>query len=273
MADAAETQVIIARAGFWRRLGALIVDLLVVTLPLQALVIVLFAQTNGVVQGTFGIVLKSCQPLAELPIGLDPPPPEGFNSIVDCRTSFFGLDMARVLVVSKVTQDGAVTTSIFQSYAIGADGHPTEAYSTDWIAILLFFAYLISMEHRSGATLGKRMLGIRTFDTAGKLTLGFRTFDAAFLSRAGIPLRKAVLRQLAIVIGSGPLIAGGIVAVAVMSFGGVDPAAIFSSGVYVPYMILAAAINVVWFVWIAVSVSRKRDPIYDRLVGTAVLRT
>ena len=249
------TEFILRRTFSWS--GA---DMLVVSLPLQIIVIVLFAQTNGAIQGSFGIMGRTCAPIAQLPVSLDPSPPEGFNSIVECRISFLGFNMARTLTVSKVTQQGSVTTSVFESYSLGVDGRPMDAFSTDWIAILVFFAYLISMEYRSGATVGKRLVGIRTVDTS-------------FPSRLGVPLRKAVLRPLAMQLGIVPIPGGLIVAFLLAQFRGIDPAEILSSRVYLSFLAIAAAIYFAWIVWIIVSVSRKRDPIYDRLAHTAVLRT
>jgi hypothetical protein len=49
------------RAGFWRRVLAFVIDMAVVLIPLQVVVAVLFAQTNGAVQGSYGLVFNSCQ--------------------------------------------------------------------------------------------------------------------------------------------------------------------------------------------------------------------
>ncbi|MBA8902163.1 RDD family protein [Phyllobacterium sp. P30BS-XVII] len=55
------------RAGFWRRVWALFFDSVIVFLPLQILVIVLYAQTNGAIQGTFGFTTSICQDVSVLP--------------------------------------------------------------------------------------------------------------------------------------------------------------------------------------------------------------
>lgn len=250
----------VRRAGFWRRLLALTVDGLIVLVPLQVLVIVLFAQTSGAVQGSFGFNTTNCFSIEQLPDRLDPAPPVGFNSITECRTSFMGYDMARGLRVAKSTQDGSLTTSVFSDYTLGADGQPNQAFATDWIAILILFAYLILMEYRSGATVGKRLLGIRTIDVDSP-------------SQGGIPFRKAFLRQLAMLIGLIPLALVLIVGLALIYFYDTDLANVLSGETLIVAMAIAGIIDVIWIVWIIISVTGKRDPIYDRMAGTAVIRT
>ncbi|PSH69733.1 hypothetical protein CU102_05520 [Phyllobacterium brassicacearum] len=237
------------RAGFWRRVLAFLIDATIVLIPLQVLVAVLFAQTNGTVQGSFGFTTTYCVALGEIPANLEPAPPAGFNSAAECRISFIGFfDTARTLSVAKVTEDGSVTTSISTDYTLGTDGQPNQAFTTDWIALLLLLAYLVVMEYRFGRTFGKQMLGIRTIDTD----------DPA---QTGIPLKKAFFRQLAMWIGATP-------ALLLLSYLTVAP--YLTSGV-VAAMILTWLIGMVWLIWIIVSVSKKQDPIYDRLVGTAVV--
>jgi uncharacterized RDD family membrane protein YckC len=260
--DNAATQVgfweTVQRAGFWRRVLALFIDIIVVSLPLQILLIVLFAQTNGAVQGSFGINSTSCVSIGELPTGFEPPPPPGFNSIVECQTSLLGFDTSHSLRVAEVNQDGSVTTSIYRDYTLGADGRPNRAFTTDWIAILLLFAYLIFMDSRLGRTLGKRALNIRTID-----------IDAQ--ASTGIPLRKAFLRQLAMLIGMIPMI----IIASVMFFkylAGADLTSLTNRSLF-SLMIFGGLIEAVWLLWIVISVANKQDPIYDRLAGTAVVRT
>lgn len=131
MADNSAVESILSRAGFWRRAVAFFVDALVVALPMQVLVIALFAMTDGNVQSRFGIYGTACTALPALPIVPTPPPPADYNSIVECRFTLAGFDMARTLTVSKVTLDGGFTTSISHSYYLGADGKQRDAWSID----------------------------------------------------------------------------------------------------------------------------------------------
>jgi uncharacterized RDD family membrane protein YckC len=246
-----------ARAGFWRRFLALLIDMAVVLVPLQVLVAILFAQTNGTVQGSYGITYTRCAE-AVIPEGLvlQPPPPAGADSAMVCSVYFLGFETARTLTVSKTTQDGNVTTSVFQAYSLSADGFPRDdVFQTDWLAVLLLLAYLVTLECRTGITVGKRILGIRVFDTDD-------------LDRIGLPLRKAILRQLAMWLGSAPMLLVAIAGALSSSEAGFANPGLFLTGIGV-----TGIAGFAWLIWILVSVSNKRDPIYDRLVGTSVFRT
>jgi len=242
------------RAGFWRRVGALVIDSIIIFLPLQILVAILFAQTNGNIQGGF-FVSTECHSVSAFPEGLQPPPPADANFANQCKSSFFGFPTAHVLVVSAVTQTGNMTTSRSFNYPLDASGKPTNAFDMGWVAILVLVLYLIAMEWRSGATVGKRLLKMRAFE-AGNTT------------GVGIPLSKAVIRNLAMWIGIIP----ALLVMAKILFFTADPlTAMTGSGFWLAFAV-AFAIEVAWLVWIIVSVSRKSDPIYDRLAGTSLVR-
>lgn len=246
------------RAGFWRRLGALLCDAALVLIPLQIIVAILFAQTNGAVQGNFGFQTTFCSSLDKVPDGLQPAPPEGYNSIQDCRLSLFGLATGRQLVVAKVTQTGNSRTAISRNYFLDANGSPKErAFDVTWVAILSLLAYMVCMEWRSGETLGKRAAGIRVLDARNP-------------EGRGIPLGRALLRQVAIYAGLLPLVILEIGTVIFVS----DVAqleALVASQSYILLMVVAGLFGLAWTVWIVVSLARKHDPIYDRLAKTAVV--
>lgn len=245
-----------ARAGFWRRVGALLVDAIIILLPLQILTAVLFAQTHGTVQGNFGITTRICATVDHLPEGLQPPPPASTNSITECRSSLFGFETSRALSVGTVVEEGNTTTGRFLTYALDADGKPTSPFDMTWVAMLALLIYLVLIEWRRGATVGKRILGMRTIDTAAP-------------SQIGIPLRKAITRQLAMWIGTIPAF---LVMIKIL-FLSDDPLNAMSGDAFWLAFIVAFTIEIAWFIWIIVSVSKKRDPIYDRIAGTSVLRT
>lgn len=244
------------RAGFWRRVGALLIDSIIILLPLQILVAILFAQTNGAVQSNFGITTRICATIDHLPEGLQPPPPASINSITECRGSLFGFETSRTLSVGTVVEQGNTTTGRFLTYALDADGNPTSPFDMTWVAMLALLVYVISMEWRRGATVGKRLLGMRTVDTAAP-------------SQIGIPLRKAITRQLAMWIGTIPAF---LVMIKVLFLSDDPLNAMSGSGFWLAFAV-ALLIEIAWFIWIIVSVSKKRDPIYDRIAGTSVLRT
>jgi uncharacterized RDD family membrane protein YckC len=246
------------RAGFWRRLIAFIIDGIIVSLPIQILVVVLFALTNGAVQTTSGIAFSNClktPQLSELPQGLDPPPPTGSNRAVICSTSLFGLETARRLTVSRVTKDGVVTKTFSRTYALDAQGNPRNVISLDSVVFLALFIYLIAMEHRLGATWGKRLLGIRVAD-----------IDRP--ERVGIPLRKAVFRNLLIWACAVPLLVVLLISM-IVSHGDLE---LLMEGSFFIWFAIAAVLALVGCLLVLVQIVRKLDPIYDKIAGTAVLR-
>jgi uncharacterized RDD family membrane protein YckC len=246
------------RAGFWRRLGAFLCDAALVLIPLQIVVAILFALTNGAIQGNFGFQTTLCSSLDKVPDGLQPALPEGFNSIQDCRLSLFGLVTGRKLVVAKVTETGNSRTAIFRNYSLDANGSPKEgAFDVTWVAILTLLAYMVCMEWRSGETLGKRATGIRVVDVRNP-------------AGTGIPFGRALVRQVATYAGLLPLVALEIGTVIFVS----DVArleALMTSQSYILLLVVAGLFGLAWMIWILVSLARKHDPIYDRLAKTAVV--
>jgi uncharacterized RDD family membrane protein YckC len=248
------------RAGFWRRFAALLIDMAVVLIPLQIVLVIVFAQTNGAVQGSFGITSTACAPVDTLPEGIDPIPPADFNTFVECRTSLFGFDTQRVLTVSKVTQTENTSSSLFYSYDLGADGRPrSDVWDAGWVSMLLLLVYLVVMEFRTGATLGKRVLSIKVRDVANPLGVG-------------VPFGKAAGRNLAMMIGAIPLVMLQIITWLRVAGGGADPLETLLSSFNIAMTIIGGLVILAWLIWIVISVARKRDPIYDWLAGTTVVR-
>ncbi|PLP60030.1 hypothetical protein CYK37_07595 [Mesorhizobium loti] len=249
-----DTESPLLRAGFWRRLAALVIDTIVIFLPLQILVAILFAQTNGNVQGGFFVVTE-CQSVGSLPEGLQPPPPADANFANLCTSRFFGFPTAHVLSVGTTTQKGNTTTSRSINYPLDADGKPTNALDMSWVALLVLTLYLIAMEWRSGATVGKRLLKMKVI-------------NAGDTADVGIPLSKAVKRNLAIWVGAIPAL---LIFVKLIFFSA-DPLAAMSSSGFLLAAVVAFLIQAAWMIWIVVSVSKKSDPIYDRIARTSLVK-
>jgi uncharacterized RDD family membrane protein YckC len=242
------------RGGFWRRAIAFLIDVLVVFVPFQLLVVVLYMSSDGAVQMTSGITFTECRNVTSLPGGLDPPPPAGANFARLCRASFFGLETARWVVVGRATKEGITTKTISRSYTIGPDGKPKQAISIDTIAVLALFLYLVVLEWRLGATLGKRIQDIRVM-------------DVAHAAHMGIPFRSAVLRNVAI--GGGFFVMAAVLLVFYIANGG-DLEATFS-GSFFWWLAVAGVLASAFYVWIFVHIVARRDPIYDQIAGTAVV--
>jgi uncharacterized RDD family membrane protein YckC len=238
------------RAGFWRRASALLLDGLIIgtvmAVPLQIIVSVLYQSTNGRIQSNSGAVYTLCSPVS-IPGGLNPEPMKNATGVTECRAYFLAWETARTLTVFREVGSANVqktewigpfqfwkTTSsgVLQSYTLGPDGHQVAAVSYDWIVWILGLAYLVIAEWWFGQTLGKRALGLVVRATPLSTT-------------NGIPLHRALIRQLAPYLGLLPLW-------------------------FWPLHIAAALFAAAWIGLIALEAARKRDPIHDSLAGTHV---
>ncbi len=249
-------------AGFWRRAIAYSVDGFIVWLFAAILVGItvglLYAATNGAIQfgGGFDLIQCANVDLAELPEGLDPPPPAQPTFARDCRNFVFGfLETARGLTVGRVTKKGSMTTTLYRSYVLGADGKLRRAVSLNWLPPLLFFIYLVALQSRFGTTLGMRLMHIRVVNVEAP-------------ERVGVPLGRAVVRNLLLWAGLAPMLAV-FLGFAVAYHG--DLEAMFS-GIFFTCLFAAALLAMAYYVWILVDLGDE-DPIYDRIARTAVLRS
>jgi RDD family len=244
------------RAGFWRRFLAFFVDSILVTVPFQLIAAVLFSLTSGWIQhsGSGGVAHTVCREAKTPPDGLEPPPPARANFARQCDVFFFGSQTASILQVGRITKDEATTTVVSQYYMLDRDGHPISGVSIDAIALVVFIAYLLAMETRTGATLGKRLMRICVADV--KLPGGL-----------GVPLRKIVLRYVVLLIGFLPMI--GLVAGYFVYLGGVLKQVAASS--IFTWLWATWLLSGAWFAFLLVQIVRQRDPLCDRVAGTAVL--
>jgi RDD family len=161
-----------------------------------------------------------------------------------------------VLTVGRFTREGATTTTVTQSYALDSTGTPIQAFSIDGIVDLALFGYLVGMVWRRGRTLGARVAG-------------FRVIDVEHPDTSGVPMRKTIIRYLAIFIGTVPAFAV-LIYRSVIAGGNAD--AMFTAGAF-RWFIGAAIVAILWVLVLIVQIAGKADPIYDRLAGTAALRT
>jgi hypothetical protein len=243
------------RAGFWRRLISTLIDAIVVIAPFQVLAAILFAVTAGGIQMNSGL-FRACEPATTVPKALDPPPPHDSNFATACHVSLFGATTGSTLIVGRTTREGNVTTNVTQGYMLNADGKPIQGTSIDWIVQLAFLVYLIVMVWKTGRTLGARALGVKVV-------------NAAQAGPAGVPLGQVVIRYLAMAIGFVPMFA---VLVYQRIVGGGSADAMFTKGFFNWFM-AAGALALLWSLVLIVQIARKKDPVYDRLAGTAVLRS
>jgi uncharacterized RDD family membrane protein YckC len=135
------------------------------------------------------------------------------------------------------------------------DGKPVHGTSIDWIVWLALLGYLIGMVWKTGRTLGARVVGVRVV-------------DAADPGAPEVPLRKAIIRYLAMAIGVVPVFVVLFYQYAANS-GHAD--AMFTANSFW-WFICAGAFSVLWIVALIFQIATKQDPVYDRLAGTAVVR-
>jgi hypothetical protein len=242
------------RAGFWRRWLATLIDSVVVMFPFQILAAVLFAMTAGTVQMDSGFY-RYCAAANTVQQSLDPPPPHDSNFARVCRISFFGAPTGAILTVGRVTRDGSATTTVSQGYMLDKDGTPIHGTSIDGIVGLALLIYLVGMIWKTGRTLGARIVAVRVI-------------DAAAPGVSEVPIRKAIIRYLAMAIGFVPMFAVLIYQYAVNS-GGAD--AVFT-GNFFRWFTYAGVFGLLWVVALIFQIATKKDPVYDRLAGTAVVR-
>jgi hypothetical protein len=189
-----------------------------------------------------------------VPDALAPPPPAGANFAEDCGIFFFGVQTARTLQVGHAINERP--DSVTKTYLLDRDGRPVNGVSLDWLPSAFFFVYLIAMETRTGATFGDRWLRLRVIDTVTPEV-------------SGVPLRKIISRYLVLAIGSAPIL--GVLFIYYALFGFFLKEVIAGSDDTTRFLLF----TVPWSVWnlvILVQIVRKRDPLYDRIAGTAVVR-
>lgn len=244
------------RAGFWRRLLSILTDVVIVGAPFQIVVAILFVATAGFVQiSNSGFVIKTCQVRTGIPAGLVPPPPHDSNFATDCSYSFFGAQTGRSLTVGRAEKHGLITKTIFRTYMLNKAGDPIQGLSIDSYVLLVLIAYLVVLTTRTGQTLGDRLARIRVVDTAGP-------------PMAGVPLRNAVARYAVITVGYIPLFAVLIIAGWISE----NDVEALSSGATADWLIGGAMVAAIWTVILVGQVALKRDPFYDRLAGTSVVK-
>jgi uncharacterized RDD family membrane protein YckC len=242
------------RGGFWRRWLATLIDAIIVMFPFQVLAAILFAITAGMVQMDSGFY-SFCAAGKSIPQSLNPPPPHDSNFARVCRISFFGATTGATLTVGRVTREGSRTTIISQAYMLDAGGQPIDGISIDWFVTLALLAYLVGMVWRTGRTIGARIVGLKVV-------------DATQPGASRVPIGKAISRYLAMAIGFVPLFAILIYQYVVNS-GNAD--AMFTDNFFLWFM-YAGGLGVLWEVVLIIQIAAKKDPVYDRLAGTAVVR-
>jgi uncharacterized RDD family membrane protein YckC len=159
------------RAGLWPRAIALLIDGCLITFVLGFLGLVLFAPTGGRIRvadtlvGSRTCTTPNLQVLQDLNIPL--PPNFQVTHLVRCTKTLLGYVHDRVLIVAEITRSEATTTIRELTFPLDAEGLPTRPFYLDSLWFLIFAAYVLLLEWRTGRTLGKDLMDVRVQSLAG----------------------------------------------------------------------------------------------------------
>jgi uncharacterized RDD family membrane protein YckC len=226
--------------GFWRRLAAQLVDAVVwaVVATFFAVALVYFAPHVFGLSNAFPQFIK-CEPLSVIPTDVqvrDPFP----NTAQLCSISYFGVHFRNEIRLNETDAAGNIET--LASYPVDRQRRPIQVFDLAVLLEIGFFAYLVFCQATRGETLGKGLLRLRVVGPDG-----------------GPPgWRPALIRNLVL---SSPWLLVWIVPATWL----VDTSTLGAANSVVFLMTLALAVQ------IALTASRGRPSIHDRLAGTRVI--
>ncbi len=241
------------RAGFWRRIAAILIDVIFISAVVGAFGAALYGPTNGAIRvrntviWTFECSATSVnRPDLRVPADFKP------NAAAVCIRRFLGVEHDRVLVMAEVTKSGNVTHRRAINLPVDAQGGITRAIYLDYLTIFFIAIYLVVLEWGFGRTLGKRLLGLR----------------ACSLGGSSIKLSQAAIRTLVRLIPSTWII------VVILIFLVLDPARPMSTLMSNMVIIYGSGfvLSLVFLLNFILAVRRKNLPWHDRLAGTEVVR-
>jgi hypothetical protein len=261
------------RAGFWRRAGASFLDLLIIMVPIEVLLAVAFALTNGAVQGAAGVTSTICYAFDVTPelLAQIPNPPEGANVVRYCRTGLLGLDTSNVLIVGVRTEPASsgtgATTEVTTSYPMNSRREFVNATDLSLPAYLVMIVAIIWQWARSGRTLGGRILRLRVVRVARPSADAGGTMP---VSSGGIGWWVATKRFVLSCLvnffwAPGLLLVLGLFFwMSAIGQPGLAKIALFA-------LIPIGIGQLVLLLMILTDIVQRRDPIYDRWAGTAAV--
>ncbi len=231
------------RAGFWRRLDALVVDFIVLAAVIQIAAFVLYPLTDGRLQAQGLIRMVSCQSLAAPPAGVAVPQEFASGPLKDCRVGLLGLEYGHYLEVEAQSSDEPWTKLLDRS------GNAATVLSLDLLMLPLLMLWRAFADGRSAQTLGRRVAGLKVV-TGEASAPGFGT---------------ALLRQLIL---WWPMLLGLPFDVRSPLSGSFE---LTGASFTVNITDILVLTMLVWFVIAIVMIARRQDPLHDRWVGTRVV--
>ena len=243
----------LATAWLLPRLAALLIDMLLVLALTELAVAAAYNLTGGRVQGSLGFAFTSCEPVSQLP-ELTPPAPDGLTYAVRCERSLFGLAMASSLNLGRVVQseDGRQLTAGY-SYTLDPAGRQVEVALTvgSVHAVILLIAYLALSDWRWGASIGKRVMRLRTVDLERRYA-------------RGLPLARVLLRHVAMQAGPLLLLCAWVLDPLLRPALQAAERSALQAALFWP---LVGG----WLFWNAMRLTIKSQPLYDLAAGTTVV--
>lgn len=165
---ASAPEAVAARAGVGSRILAFCIDLLVVHLLVAVVGLAATALTDGTVRVANAVVYVADCAVTTAPAGLVAAHGFGEADVFLCTRAIPGFVHDRMLVLrekAKAGEDDDDRHSV--RIPVDDQGNPIRAFYVDPVIPLVLAAYLLLLEWRSGATPGKRVLGIRVQTPAG----------------------------------------------------------------------------------------------------------
>lgn len=232
------------RAGFWRRLGALVIDCIVLTAVIQIAAFVLYPLSDGRLQANGLVRMVNCQSIAAPPAGVTVPPEVSAGALKDCRVGLLGLEYGHYLEVEAQSSDDPWRQLLDRS------GNTATVLSLDLLMLPLLMLWRAFADGRSGQTLGRRAARLKVVADAD----GYPGFG------------KALLRQLFL---WWPALLSLPFDVRSPISGGFE---LTGAGLSVSVTDVLALTIFIWFVIASIMIARRHDPLHDRWAGTRVVR-
>lgn len=161
---------------FWLRICASAIDIALGVVVASLAAVLLYAASDGKLRSSTLVKTIGCQPVRSISAKVfqGVPAPPGSRPVAGklCVISMAGLETARYLTIELQGQEGEVTRSLAFSRPVDRKGNPVAPMILDWVYPLAFILIMTLGEGLSGATPGKRLLGLRvTSANGGRLAL------------------------------------------------------------------------------------------------------
>lgn len=151
-----------ARAGFWRRLVAFSIDVLLVSAFFAAVGLALTGLTGGTIRIAGGTIVDAVDCTNSGPASLGDETPD---ITLRCTRSVLGL--AHDWTLERMTRGAGGQYVFHVETPLDAQGHPVRAFYIDDLIPLVLAAYFLLLEWCFGKTLGKRITGVGVHSLGG----------------------------------------------------------------------------------------------------------